>query len=65
MKLTVVTVKQFTLVNLNGLENRVQMKTKDLSRIAIVIRMKLLNTTGKQIITLTGIRRNLLIGKAG
>ena len=34
MKLTVVTVNQFTLVN----------KTKDLSRIAIVILMKLLNT---------------------
>ena len=45
--------------------NRVQMNTKDLSGIAIVIRMKLLNTAGKQIITLTGIRRKLLIGKAG
>ena len=65
MKLTVVTVKQFTLVNLNGLENRVQMNTTDLSGIATVIRMKLLNTAGKQIITLTGIRRKLLIGKAG
>ena len=63
MKLTVVTVKQFTLVNLNGLSNRVQMNTKHLSGIAIVIRMKLLNTAGKQIITLTGIRRKLLIGK--
>ena len=39
------------------------MSTKDLSGIAIVIRMKLLNTAGKQIITLTGIRRKLLIGK--
>ena len=28
-------------------------------------RMKLLNTAGKQITTLTGIRRKLLIGKAG
>ena len=37
---------------------------KDLSGIAIVIRMKLLNTAGKQITTLTGIRRKLLIGKA-
>ena len=39
--------------------------TKDLSGIAIVIRMKLLNTVGKQITTLAGIRRRLLIGKAG
>ena len=29
------------------------------------IRMELLNTAGKQIATLTGIRRKLLIGKAG
>ena len=35
------------------------------SGIAIMIRMKLLNTAGKQITTLTGIRRKLLIGKAG
>ena len=63
MKLTVVTVKQFTWVNLNGIKNCVQMNTKDLSM--IMIRMKLLNTAGKQIITLTGIRRNLLIEKAG
>ena len=34
-------------------------------RNCIAIRMKLLNTAGKQIITLTGIRRKLLIGKAG
>ena len=34
-------------------------------RIAIGMRMKLLNTAGKQITTLTGIRRKLLIGKAG
>ena len=65
MKLTVVTVTQFTLVNLNGLKNRVQMNTKDLSGIAIVIRMKLLNNAEKQIINLTGIKRTLLIGKAG
>ena len=65
MKLTVVTVKQSTSVNLNGQENRVQMNTKDLSRIAIVISMKLLNTAGKQTTTLTGIKRKLLIGKTG
>ena len=65
MKLTVVTVTQFTLVNLNGLKNRVQMNTKDLSGIAIVIRMKLLNNAENQIINLTGIKRTLLIGKAG
>ena len=46
-------------------KNRVQMNTKDLSQIAIVIRMKLLNTAGRQIITLTRIRRKLLLGKAG
>ena len=45
--------------------NHVQMNTKDLLGIAIVIRMKLLNTAGKQITTLTGTRRKLLIGKAG
>ena len=38
---------------------------RDLSGIMIAIRMKLLNTAGKQITTLTGIRRKLLIGKAG
>ena len=65
MKLTVVTVKQSTSVNLNGQENRVQMNTKDLSRIAIVISIKLLNTAGKQTTTLTGIKRKLLIGKTG
>ena len=43
----------------------VQMNTKDLSVIAIVIRMKLLNTAGKQITTSTGFRRKLFIGKAG
>ena len=41
------------------------MNAKDLLGIAIVVRMKLLNTAGKQITTLTGIRRKLLIGKAG
>ena len=34
-------------------------------RNAIVIRMKLLNTAEKQRTTLTGIRRKLLIGRAG
>ena len=65
MKFTVVTVKQSTSVNLNGLQNRVEMNTKDLSGIAIVIGMKLQNTVGKQITTLAGIKRKLLIGKAG
>ena len=41
------------------------MNTKDLSRIAIVIRIKLLNTVGMQITTLSGIRRKLLIGAVG
>ena len=41
------------------------MNTKDLSGIAIVIRIKLLNTVGKQISTLAGIRRKLLIEKTG
>ena len=40
------------------------MNAKDLSGIAIMIRVKLLNTAGKQI-TLTRIRIKLLIGKAG
>ena len=64
MKLTVITPKQSTLVNLNGLENRVQMNTRDLSGIAIVKRMKLQNTAGRQIATLARIIRKLLIGKA-
>ena len=63
MKLTLVTVKQSTLVNRYRLSNRVQMNTKDLPEIAIVIRMKLQNTVGKQITTLAGIRRKLLIGR--
>ena len=41
------------------------MNTKDLSAIAIAIRMKLQNTVGEQITTLARIRRKLLIGKAG
>ena len=43
----------------------VQMNKNYPSGIAIVIRTKLLNTAGKQITALTGIRRKLLIGKAG
>ena len=38
MKLTAVTVKQSTSVNLNGLENCVQMNAKDLSGTEIVKR---------------------------
>ena len=41
------------------------MNTKDLSEIMIVIGIKLLNTDGKQITTLTGIRRKLLRWKEG
>ena len=52
------------LWHLNGLY--VQMNIKDLSGIAIVIRMKLQNTVGKQITILAGIKRKFLIlGKAG
>ena len=57
--------KWSTSVNVNSLQNRVLMNTKDLSGIAIVIRVKLQNTVGKQITILGGIRRKLLIGKAG
>ena len=41
------------------------MNAKDLSRIAIVKRMKLQNIVGKQTATLAGIRRKLLMKKAG
>ena len=41
------------------------MNAKDRLGIAIAKRMKLQNTVGKQITTLGGIRRKLLIGKAG
>ena len=60
MKLTLVTVKQSTSVNLNGLYNCVQMSTKDLSGTAIVVRMKLQNTVGKQITTLARIGKKLI-----
>ena len=65
MKLTVVNTKKSTLVNLNGLLNRVQMNTKKLSGIAIVITMKLQNNFGTQITTSAWIRRKLLIVKVG
>ena len=41
------------------------MNTEDILGIAIVIRMELQNTVMKQITTLAGIRRKLLVGKAG
>ena len=41
------------------------MNTKDQSGIAIVKRMQLRNTVGKQITTLARIRRKLLIGETG
>ena len=49
MKLPVVNANKSTLMNLNGLQNCVQINTKDMSGIAIVIRMKLRNIVGKQI----------------
>ena len=65
MKKTVLTLKQSTSVNLNGHSNCIQRNAKDLSRIAILKKMKLQNTGGKQITTWAGIRRKSLIGKAG
>ena len=65
MKLTAVTAKNSTSLNLNSLYDRVQMNTKDLLGIAIVKRMKLQDNAGMQIRTLSGIRRKFLIGKAG
>ena len=41
------------------------MNTNDLPGIATVIRMKLQDAVGKRIMTLTGIRKKLLTGKAG
>ena len=49
MKLPVVNANKSTLMNLNGLQNCVQINTKDMSGIAIVIRMKLRNIVRKQI----------------
>ena len=65
LKLTVVTAKHSTSMNLNYLLYRVQTNTKDLSGVAILKIMKLQNTVRKQITTLAGIRRKLLIEKAG
>ena len=45
--------------------NRFQMNAKDSSGKNVVKRMKLQNTVGKQVTTLAGIRRKLLIGKGG
>ena len=45
--------------------NRVQMNAKDSSGKNVVKRMKLQNSVGKQVTTLAGIRRKLLIGKGG
>ena len=47
MKLTVVTARKSTSVNLKVLQNRVHMNTKDLSGIAIVKTTKLQDTVGK------------------
>ena len=62
MKLNIVTEKQPALVNLNS---RVPMNTKDLSGIATVKRIKLQNTVGKQITTLSGISGKLMVGNSG
>ena len=62
MKLNIVTEKQPALVNLNS---RVPMNTKDLSGIATVKRIKLQNTVGKQITTLSGISGKLMLGNSG
>ena len=62
MKLNIVTEKQPALVNLNS---HVPMNTKDLSGIATVKRIKLQNTVGKQITTLSGISGKLMIGNSG
>ena len=45
--------------------NRFQMNAKDSSGKNVVKRMKLQNSVGKQVKTLAGIRRKLLIGKGG
>ena len=65
MKLTVETMKQSTLVKLNGPYNRVHINTKDLSPIETVIRIKLEKAVGKQTASLAGIRKQLLIKKEG
>ena len=52
------------LTEVTALCNFVRVTTEDPSRIEIVKRMKLQNTVWKQITTLAGIRKKLLIGKA-
>ena len=67
MKIVVITAKQSTLVNLNGLKSNLKLHSdehKRSVRITIVIRAKLQNTVEKQVTDLVGIRRKLLIGKA-
>ena len=65
MKLVVVTAKQSTSVNLNDLENRIHINPKGLLGICDCEKNENANTLGKQIISLVGIRRKLLIRKAG
>ena len=48
MKLTVVTVKESTLVNLHGIENHNQIMEKNLSKYRIVKRVELQSTFGKR-----------------
>ena len=64
MKLTAVTGKRSTSVNLNGLSNHIQMKIKELSGI-VILKKKLQSTVGKQITIFAGIRKKLLIRKSG
>ena len=66
MKLTVVTVKQFPLVKRSkrSLKSRLDEHNRS-ARNCDCDKNEMLNTTGKQIATSTGIERNLLIGKAG
>ena len=48
MKLTVVTVKEPTSVNLHGIQNHNQIMAKDLSKYRIVKRFELQSTFGKR-----------------
>ena len=66
MKLTAVAAKQsIKLAYKKWSIKCVQTNTKDLSGTAIAKIMKLLKTVSKQITILVGIRKKLLIGKAG
>ena len=65
MKLTLVTAKQSISVSTKDHKRSVTMNTKDLSGIVIVKRINLWNIVGKQITTLAGLRRKLLLEKAG